>query len=163
MKRILMICTGNICRSPIAEVVGREKFADLGLEFCSAGLSPVPGHGASQGSREYVDEEGLSLDNHASRGVTAEDLQEAAWVIGMTRSHAALFRSRFGQDFQGKVGVLGAPGLDLKAQSFSPAIEEVDDPYGMSRERYFETGRQIWRLLEAWGPEFRRVSDTEES
>lgn len=157
--RINFICTGNICRSPLAEAVARNMFGDLGLTFCSAGLHSVPGHGASQGSREFVDGLGLSLDNHASRPIDTAELAETAWVIGMTRSHAAIFRSRFGDRFRGKIGVLGAAGVDLSERPHSPELEEVDDPYGLAFETYQATGRQIQRLLERWRPEFEKLSE----
>lgn len=136
-------------------------FARLGLEFVSAALSPLEGCPASQGSVEYVEERGLSLDNHVSRAVDPVELKTTAWVIGMTRSHAAIFKSRFGKVYSGRIGVLGAPGLDLARETHCPDLEEVDDPYGMSRDRYFETGRQIERLLETWKPEFTRLSEME--
>ena len=152
--RIIFICTGNICRSPVAEAVAQQMFKALDLRFSSAGLSPVPGFGASQGSMEFVDGLGLSLDNHQSRPVAADELAETAWVIGMTRSHAAIFKSRCGGFYGGKIGVLGAAGVDLSVLPNSPQMEEVDDPYGLSHATYKATGRQIQRLLEDWRPVF---------
>ena len=156
-SRIIFICTGNICRSPIAEVVARKAFGGLGVDFTSAGLTPIPGHEASQGSREFVDALGISLDNHSSRPVGTDELADTAWVIGMTRSHAAIFRSRYRGIYRGKIGVLGAPGVDLAALEHSPEVEEVDDPYGLSNETYQATGRQIQRLLQQWGPVFKET------
>jgi protein-tyrosine-phosphatase len=158
---VLFICTGNLCRSPIAEVVARHMYESTGLHFGSAGLTPVPGHGASQGSEDFVAELGLSLDGHQSRGLTGEELARTSWVIGMTRSHAAIFKSRYRAAYQGAIGVLGAPGVDLAQLSASPVAEEVDDPYGMSLETYQATGRQIQRLLKSWGPVFQKLSETE--
>lgn len=159
--QILFICTGNICRSPLAEAVARNQYGHLGLRFGSAGLSPVPGHGASQGSLEFVESLGLSLDDHRSRPVMGDELATTAWVIGMTRSHAAIFRNRARAAYGGRIGILGAPGLDLAALGPSPVVEEVDDPYGLSLETYQATGRQIQRLLMAWGPFFEELSRTE--
>lgn len=156
--RIIFICTGNICRSPLAEAVARQMYGHLGLRFGSAGLNPVPGHGASRGTVEFVDSLGISLDNHASGPVAADELGRTAWVIGMTRSHAAIFKSRFRAFYTQKIGVLGAPGVDLGSLRISPPIEEVDDPYGMSEETYQATGRQIQRLLGAWRPVFEGLS-----
>lgn len=157
--RINFICTGNICRSPLAEAVARDMFDNLGLTFTSAGLHSVPGHGASQGSADFGDGLGLSLDNHASRPIDPDELVDTAWVIGMTRSHAAMFRSRFGHCYQGKIGVLGAAGINLADRRHSPELEEVDDPYGLSEETYQATGRQIQRLLAGWRPEFEKLSE----
>lgn len=160
-KRVLFLCTGNICRSPIAEVVARHMFADLELMFVSAGLTPVPGHGASQGSSLFVSELGLSLAGHASRPVALDELVETVWVIGMTRSHAAIFKSRYRGSYGGRIGVLGAPGLDLAELAHSPVVDEVDDPYGHSDETYAATGRKIHNLLESWRPTFENLNETE--
>lgn len=163
MQRVVFLCTGNICRSPIAEVVARAMYGELGIEFSSAGLNPNPGWGASEGSCAYVAGRGLSLTGHQSQPVTAGMLGGAAWVIGMTRSHAAIFNSRRGRIFKGRVGVLGAPGVDLSEPGFSPAAEEVADPYGMPDEAYRQTGDQICRLLEGWEPVFRAMARAKDS
>ncbi len=154
VDRIIFLCTGNICRSPLAEVIAAQKFRAHGLSFCSAGLEAVDGLPASGASAEYAAAHGLTLAAHRSQPVTPGLLADAAWAIGMTRSHAAIFRSRHGDAYNGAVGILGAPGVDLAQQIYSPEAEEVNDPYGLARERYFECGDQISRLLEGWTSTF---------
>lgn len=88
MTRLLLVCTANRCRSPIA-----EAFVDLHLpsnsvvEATSAGLlpggEPVPGPGI-----ELMRRFGIDLSAHRSRQVTADDLMTADLVLTMTRSHA---------------------------------------------------------------------------
>ena len=157
-KRVVFLCTGNICRSPLAEGLARMMFGELGLIFASAGLAAPEGQAASPGSCLYARECGVSLAAHRSRAVTPAVVADAQWAIGMTRSHAALFKSRWGASFEGRIGVLGAPGVDLAVTANSPVAEEVADPYGGSDEVYRRTGEQIRRLLAAWSPEFRRLS-----
>lgn len=149
-QRIIFLCTGNTCRSPLAEVIAADMFSEMGLVFASAGLSAVPCLPASLSSAEYAAGRGLSLAGHSSRPVTRTILADTAWFIGMTRSHAAIFRSRFGAVYGGAIGILGAPGFDLAARRESPEVEEVDDPYGLSRQQYFRCGDQITRLLSGW-------------
>lgn len=152
--RIVFMCTGNICRSPLAEVLAAHKFGGLGWSFCSAGLEALAGLPASRSSVAYAAQLGLSLADHRSQPVTPALLADTAWVIGMTRSHAAIFRSRCGVAYAGAVGVLGAPGVDLARVRHSPSVEEVDDPYGQSPAVYTACGDQIDRLLNGWADTF---------
>ncbi len=155
VRNILFLCTGNICRSPVAEAVARQMYHGSGLEFHSAGLSARHGLPASADSVAYGKATGAGLDGHCSRPVSAGILSETLWVIGMTRSHAAIFRSRFGGGFSGGIGVLGAPGVDLNRCTYSTEVEEVADPYGGSVETYHAVCEQIRRLLAGWEPYFK--------
>jgi len=149
-SRILFLCTGNICRSPVAEAVARQMYGGGGLEFHSAGLNALQGLPASSESVAYGKATGADLDEHCSRPVSAGILTDTFWVIGMTRSHAAIFRSRFGPGFPGGIGVLGAAGVDLNRRTHSAEAEEVSDPYGGSVENYQVVCDQIRRLLIGW-------------
>ena len=160
---VLFLCTGNICRSPVAEAVARQMYGHCGLNFGSAGLDARYGLPASVDSALYALETGACLDDHASRPVTPDILAGTSWVIGMTRSHAALFRSRFGRDFTGRIGVLGAPGVDLGERTNSPEVEEVADPYGGSEETYRRACDQIRRLLGGWDECFQELADRKET
>ena len=157
--RIVFLCTGNICRSPLAEILARQAFAATGLEFSSAGLEAPAAHPASRSSVLYARNRGLDLSAHASQPITAGLLADTAWVIGMTRSHAALFRSRWGRLYTGAIGVLGAPGVDLAQRTHSPDhTVEVDDPYGRDEAAYFACGDRIDHLLGQWAATFAELA-----
>jgi protein-tyrosine phosphatase len=148
------LCTGNTCRSPVAEVLARDRFGDLGLTFVSAGLDARRDLPAAKESRAWALERGLDLRRHRSRAIDLDTLSDAAWVIGMTRSHAALFRGRFGHAYAGAIGFLGAPGVDLSDGRPSPVAPEVPDPYGSGPGAYDAVCSLIEDLLEMWRPVF---------
>ncbi len=152
--RIVFLCTGNICRSPLAEVIAVQKFGETGLSFSSAGLNAMAGLPATMSSAQYAVSHGADLAGHQAQPVTERLLSDTAWVIGMTRSHAAIFRSRYGHHYPGAVGILSMAGLDLAQQTHSPDAEEVDDPYGLAHEQYVACGDQISRLLAGWQATF---------
>ena len=155
---ILFLCTGNTCRSPVAEVLARRQYGTLDLDFKSAGLDARPGQPASIESAAWAEASGLSLAGHCSQPVSTGILTDASWVIGMTRSHAAIFNSRFGDVYHGGIGVLGAACVDLSLLDHSPETEEVSDPYGGTADEYGPVCEQIARLLACWEPCFRGLA-----
>lgn len=86
--RVLFVCTGNRCRSPVAAALFARRLVRLGLPGVadSAGLMD----GGALSPREVVaaaQEAGLDLSGHHSRRITSEDIQAADLVIGMAREH----------------------------------------------------------------------------
>ncbi len=152
MPRVLFLCTGNTCRSPLAEVFAKALGLDDFWVFESAGLQVMGRHPASDGSLKVARDAGLDLSGHRSQPVAADILADTQWVIGMTRSHAAIFRSRFAGYYSGPIAVLGAPGIDLSQGTSSPDCPEVDDPYAGDQAFYEAVGKQIRQLVQQWGP-----------
>jgi protein-tyrosine-phosphatase len=123
--RVLFVCDGNICRSPLAAAYLRHaaERAGLGdLAADSAGLLGIEGSPAAEFSIEVAREAGLDLTPHRSRGVSAADLRSADWVFGMTSAHLAALARRFPAGTErrllirafenGSTPEVGAPGLD---------------------------------------------------
>ena len=88
MKTILFICTGNICRSPMAEGLFRHAVGAGGdFRVFSAGLGAVDGQPPSTHSVTAMKELGIDISKQRSRMLTAELVQQADYIFGMTHSH----------------------------------------------------------------------------
>lgn len=94
----LVVCLGNVCRSPYAAQRLREVFRVRGrrdIQIQSAGLAP-PGHPSPAGARVAARLRGLNLDQHVSRPVGTELLRKADVVFVMSGRQKRILRSRFG-------------------------------------------------------------------
>ncbi|SDJ28600.1 low molecular weight protein arginine phosphatase [Salimicrobium halophilum] len=81
---ILFVCTGNTCRSPMAEAILKDKRNDFSV--ASAGIFAGEGQPISEGSRQVLEEEGVEVD-HASQPVTQDLLAWADLILTMTERH----------------------------------------------------------------------------
>jgi len=145
--RILFVCTGNTCRSPLAEALSERRRGELGLpslEIRSAGTHTRPGQPASLGARRAADRHGLSLEGHESTSLTRELVQWADWILAMSPSHLNSVRELGGGE---KAALLGA-----FAREENPGDEgntlSVPDPFGGDDEVYEATFRTLEELVE---------------
>src|SRR3954469_25122937 len=84
--RLLFVCTGNTCRSPLAEGIARAEIARRGwrnVEVASAGLSARNGEAATREAVVVARREGIDLSGHASRRLTPEIARWADLILGM--------------------------------------------------------------------------------
>lgn len=151
--KVLFVCAGNTCRSPLAEALARREYGEGAVAFASAGLQAVPGLPASEGTLVLAAEHGIDLSGHRSQPLTAPLLAGVDWVIVMTRGQARGFRAAH-PGFAGRLGLLGLPGVDLAGGDAPPTAEEVHDPFGGDLAAYHAMGAQVERLLRAWRPVF---------
>lgn len=129
--RYLFVCTGNTCRSPMAQCLMAHFY---GQQPCqSAGLFAVPGEHASRGAQEAMAAWGLSLKQHRAQAVTPQLLEWADEVWAMTPGHLEALTRAY-------------PAYQGKYRAFSPAIP---DPYGSSAEVYRSVARLIRDQLAA--------------
>src|SRR4051812_17195412 len=88
MKTILFVCTGNVCRSPMAEGILRYALQDRGdYRVMSAGLGAMEGQPPSPYAVQAVRELGIDISGQRSRMLTPELVEQADYIFGMTHSH----------------------------------------------------------------------------
>lgn len=156
-QTVVFVCTGNTCRSPLAMALARRLWPDQ-INIESAGIQARDGEPAALPARAVARERDADLDSHRSRPVRRPMLERPGWIIGMTRSHVAMLARHIDPAGPVRLGLLGAPGQDLRGQP-TPDAEEVDDPFGGDVERYRITADQLERLLRGWIPHLQTDDD----
>ncbi len=131
---LLFVCTGNTCRSPLAEAICKRVLADelgcdpvelpaRGYEIRSAGIAAWAGDEASPPAVDVAREHGADLEDHRSRPVNPELLAAATRVIAMTRTHAMALAMRF-------------PGLGPMPELLGGDDGDLHDPIGGDTSDY---------------------------
>lgn len=144
--RIVFVCTGNTCRSPLAEALCKKQLADRlgcaveelpgrGYHVVSAGLAASAGGSAANEAEQVARGYGGDLAAHRSQPLTAELAANADYLVGMTSSHVHALTEYFGS-------AIVAPRL-LDPEG------DIADPIGREQAVYDECGQQIWKHLEA--------------
>ena len=90
MVDVLVVCTANMIRSPLAELYLREKFADRPISVRSAGTHPAPGDGMTRRARDAAKALGLSMTDaeaHRPQLLTREMVEQADIILGAARIH----------------------------------------------------------------------------
>ncbi len=149
----VLVCTGNTCRSPMAEVLLRKRVADkLGvpvgkLEDCgvviqSAGISAAPGGRAADEAIGVMRQRGLDLSAHESQPLLDRTVRFADLILTMTRSHRDAILAHW-------------PEAEPRTFVLSRGQGDVADPIGGPTELYRRCAEQIDEYLEAWMAEIK--------
>jgi protein-tyrosine-phosphatase len=150
MKHILFICTGNTCRSPLAEYLLREKAGDQ-LMVKSAGVAAANGGKASVHVETLLQEKGIEM-NHASQMVTQELMEWADLVLTMTDSH----KQYLSQIFPAKT-----KAIHTLKEYVSPSDTNlnISDPFGGTLPNYRATMVELEELINQFVEQIKRNNE----
>ncbi len=129
--KILFICSGNTCRSPMAEALMKNKYKAIGdITVSSCGLYAFGGDSASRGSIEAMKTYGIDISSHRSSAFSRYMIDEYDLFVVMTNEHKSALSQVVPEE---KIIVLGGG---------------ISDPYGMDEDAYIEIAKQIDSALD---------------
>src|SRR5262245_37896091 len=138
MKTVLFVCTGNVCRSPMAEGIFRHAVQRYGnFRVMSAGLGAMDGQPPSTYAVDAVRELGIDISSQRSRMLTPELVHHADYIFGMTHSHVDTVMLLYPQSAE-KTFLLRE--FDETLDTFE---KDISDPIGGSYEVYVACRDQI--------------------
>jgi glycine hydroxymethyltransferase len=142
VKNVLFVCTGNICRSPIAEGLFRRLLGNRkDIEVASAGVHAVRGQPPSLYAVQVCEEEGVDISDLRSQPLTSALVDRATHIFAMTGAHLETIQMLFPQ---------GAEKSFLLREFEEPGTtvwRDVPDPIGLGREIYEDCARIIKNAL----------------
>ncbi|MFK7909451.1 MAG: low molecular weight protein arginine phosphatase [Akkermansiaceae bacterium] len=134
IKSVLFVCTGNTCRSPMAEGLLKAAMADnKSVKVRSAGVAAMPGQRASRETQAVLKQQGAKLKKFKSRQVDKDVIAEADLIIPMTKSHEDILVHHFSEREDDIRMMTNFIDTDQHMEG-----EDIPDPIGMGAAAYEE-------------------------
>ncbi len=140
---ILIVCVGNVCRSPMAEKILEKLCPEK--KIASAGLKALVGHPADMDANMVAKKSGLTLDGHVARQITPRMCVEFDLILVMERAHLDAV-SRLAPEVRGKTMLFGHWLNEL----------EIPDPYRRSKEMFCQVYYLLNAAAEKWASALNR-------
>jgi len=144
-KKILVVCVGNICRSPTAELLLRKALAPSSITVSSAGLAARVGESMEDTARRVIEERGHSADGFKARQLTSDIVNESDLILVMEKQHVNQVL-KIASHARGKVFLLG------KWQS----EREIEDPYRQGQAAFIHAHALIEDAVSSWAQRLAR-------
>lgn len=139
LRNIMLICTGNICRSPMAEAVFLSHFAPDGVQICSAGIAALVGQPPDQLARLVMQERGYDISEHRAQQATLPMLARMDLILGLEQVHIDWITERF-------------PHLRGRAHKLGRWLgnADIDDPYHRPKAEFERAFQEIDNSSREW-------------
>jgi len=134
---ILFVCTGNTCRSPMAEALFLEHHKDLEIQVTSRGIMVITPSTASKNAIAAMKSKNIDLTNHISKQLSFSDLKKADLVLTMTSAHKSTILRNY-PEFSDKVFTLAEYVNDS---------EDILDPFGGDLTVYMECADKLEKMI----------------
>ena len=142
MAKILIVCTGNICRSPVGEALLKERLYERGLSnwsVKSAGTWAQKQRGASQYSVEIMTERGLDITKHQAEMIEYVHMKNSDLVLCMESGHVDALKAEF-PVYAKKIHLIS----EMVGRNYS-----ISDPYGQSKDAYYRMVDDLDAIIDA--------------
>lgn len=157
---ILFVCTGNICRSPLAERMLQHRVAELDLDdvvVSSAGTRALNGKAMHPESRRVLGEYGIDPGEFTSRMLTESLTANADIVLGMAREHRAVARQLAPIRWRRMYALREIVGTAVKSGRMDGATAtdptdgslDIEDPIGKPGNIFDNVGAEIYQLIDS--------------
>ena len=143
-QSILVVCTANICRSPVAEALLKARLPERRIESAGIAVGEFEGHGAAPMAREVAQADGLDLGAHRARQLHRDMIEAADLILVMSEGQRR------------KIGEL-SPAATGKTMLFGRWLPDggshgyaIPDPYRKSREAFIHVHQLLTKAADTW-------------